>query len=95
MTSTADSEVLELKFWLMNWLNALNGMSGNGFSTGEADVMGSMAKAKTHRSRGETIEVSAENNPWIIVNIHIVLGLKMRNKELSHIIPYIILTLTF
>jgi len=44
ITRTVESESLELKLSWINWLNILNGISGNGSSFGEVVTAGKMLK---------------------------------------------------
>jgi hypothetical protein len=61
ITRAVDRVIFELKFWLINWLNNLNGISGKGASSDDAEVMGSMAKAIIQRRIGKLTAMNAKD----------------------------------
>jgi hypothetical protein len=67
---TVGKEVFELKFWLINWLNVLNGISGNGLVTCDAFAIGSIANPIIQIKRVTIVETgifwSLDNNQQMI-----------------------------
>jgi len=62
---------LELKFWVINWLKDLNGISGNGASAEDAKVTGSKIMPNAQRRIGEDktkvmVEINAHTRACII-----------------------------